>query len=120
MISVPWLIQRSQHGECGHAYPLPSDTYLLGLCSGAFAAAAISACKSLSELLPAAVQIVRVTFRFGLCILDVRNRIEQTDASWSMVVRDLMPGAASEALKEFSQVHVRNRKLTFVSQTNHY
>ena len=112
MISVLWLIQRSQHSESGRAYPRPSDTYLLGLCSGAFAAVAIGTCVSLSELLPAAVQTVRVAFRFGLCVFDVRNRIEQTDASWSMVVPCLMPGAASEALKEFSQVNVRNRELT--------
>ena|SRR5438034_6025551 len=113
MISLSWLIQRSQHGESGRAYPLPSDTYLLGLCTGAFAAAAISTCKSLSELLSVAVQTVRVAFRFGLCTSDVRDRIEQTDGSWSIVVRDFMPDAASGVLDEFSQVNVWNRELTF-------
>ena len=40
------------------------------------AAAAISSCSTLSELLPAAVQTVQVAFRLGMCVVRMRDRIE--------------------------------------------
>jgi noranthrone synthase len=72
-------------------------------------AAAISCSRTLSELLPAAVQTVVVAFHAGLCALDVRNRIEQSievSSEWSMVVPGLVDETASKVLKEFSQANV--------------
>lgn len=91
----------------GASYPTPADSYLLGLCTGALSAAAISSSKTISELLPVAVQAVRVAFRFGLCIDDVRTRIEpQTQTSWSMVVLGLMAPQAIELLEQFAKLNV--------------
>ncbi|PVI03119.1 polyketide synthase [Periconia macrospinosa] len=96
----------NQHSRLGVSYPTPSDTYLLGLCTGALSAAAISSSKTISELLPVAVQTVRVAFRFGLCIDDVRIRIEpQTQTSWSMVVLGLMAPQAIEILERFAKAN---------------
>lgn len=103
------LSDSRQHGESGRAYPAPADTYLLGLCTGALAAAAISSSKTLSELLPVAVQTVLVSFRLGLCVVDLRNRLElspDNSASWSMVVPGLTAEAAATGLKEHSQARV--------------
>ena len=102
--------KRSQHVKVGQQYPSPSEAYLLGLCTGALSAAAISSCKTISELLPAAVQTVHVALRFGLCIDDIRARIEpHFESSWSMVVVGLMAPQASELLKKFSQAHVSSK-----------
>ncbi|KAJ9640320.1 hypothetical protein H2199_005859 [Coniosporium tulheliwenetii] len=99
-----------QFGELGKPYPRPEDTYLLGLCTGSLAAAAISSCSSLSELLPAAVQTVLVAFRLGLCVVDMRDRIEapskNTSQEWSVVIFDLEPKAATNAISEFCQTNV--------------
>ncbi|TVY85230.1 putative sterigmatocystin biosynthesis polyketide synthase [Lachnellula suecica] len=96
-----------QHGKSGRAYPSSFETYLLGLCTGALAAAAISSCKSLSELLPVAVQSVVVAFRLGLLVVEVGNRIDpQSSSTWSMIFPGLNPSIVTVALKEFS--HAKN------------
>ncbi|KAI9744716.1 MAG: hypothetical protein M1818_001641 [Claussenomyces sp. TS43310] len=103
----------SQYGEIGRSYPRPEDTYVLGICTGALAAAAIASCSTLSELLPAAVQTVQIAFRLGLCVVDVRDRIEipsaEVSQEWSMVVPGLDPKTAAEAIGEFCQTHTLPR-----------
>ncbi|KZF26353.1 polyketide synthase [Xylona heveae TC161] len=103
----------SQHGD--KAYPVASETYMIGLCTGTLAAAAISSCRTLSELLLAAVQTVVVAFRAGLCTVDLRNRIEPsiTEArSWSMVVPGIKSDQASQAIKDFCE----SQSIPFTSQ----
>ncbi|KAI4159137.1 MAG: hypothetical protein LQ342_006841 [Letrouitia transgressa] len=82
----------SRYGEVGRSYPEKSDTYLVGFCTGALAAAAIGCSKTLSELLPAAVQTVSVAFRLGLLVMKFRDGIEQPTGKqpppWSI----LFPG----------------------------
>ena len=97
----------SQHGKSGRPYPQPSETYLLGLCTGALAAAAIGSCKTLSELLLVAVQAVIVAFRLGLLVVEVGNRIEpKSSSTWSLIFPGLMPSTVSAALKDFSTAKV--------------
>lgn len=83
---------------------------MLGLCTGALAAAAISSCSTLSELLPAAVQTVQVAFRLGLCVVDVRDRIEAPSESipheWSIVFPGLEPKLAVLAIEDFCKANV--------------
>ncbi|KAL9609770.1 MAG: hypothetical protein Q9167_005482 [Letrouitia subvulpina] len=99
-----------QYGQAGRSYPLPEDTYALGLCTGGLAAAAISSCSTLSELLPAAVETVQVAFRLGLCVVDVRDRIEapskDVPQEWSIVVPGLEPQVATLTIDEFCQAKV--------------
>ena len=113
LVHIAYLLNltfRSQYGEIGRPYPRPDETYVLGLCTGSLAAAAISSCGSLSELLPAAVQTVLVAFRLGLCVVDVRDRLEQPSPgepqSWSIVFPGLEPDRATTLLDAFCKAKV--------------
>ncbi|KAK7417367.1 hypothetical protein QQX98_004644 [Neonectria punicea] len=74
----------------GRQYPPPQDTYCLGICTGSFAAAAVSCSRSLTELIDVAIQAVVVAFRTSLSSLIVKEDIlgngEQPSNSWSAVV----------------------------------
>ena len=54
------------YGEGSRPFPSADNTYLVGICTGSFAAAAISTSQTLSELIPAGVEAVLVAFRTGL------------------------------------------------------
>jgi hypothetical protein len=99
-----------QFGERGRSYPRPEDTYVLGLCTGSLAAAAVSSCSTLSELLPAAVQTVQVAFRLGMCVVRMRDRIETPSkdlpCEWSAVFSDVEPKVATLAINDFCQANV--------------
>ncbi|KAK4656805.1 Type I Iterative PKS [Podospora pseudocomata] len=86
-------------------YPRANDSYVLGVCTGSLAAAAISCSSSLSELLPIAVQTALIAFRVGLCALEMRDRLETSVPDrarpWSAVVSGLMPQVAQALVKEF-------------------
>lgn len=99
----------SQHGETGDVYPLTSETYLLGLCTGSLPAAAISCCESISQLIPLAVQTVLIALRTGLCAANVGNRIEKPAeglSSWSTIVHGLTGEDIPKVLKDFSEANV--------------
>ncbi|KAL2850258.1 beta-ketoacyl synthase [Aspergillus pseudoustus] len=87
-------------------YPRFSDSYVLGVCTGSLAAAAISCSTSLSDLLPIAVQTVLVAFRLGLCAQEVRDRLEISEENrtkpWS-VVSEVPPEEVAIAIEKFSQ-----------------
>jgi naphtho-gamma-pyrone polyketide synthase len=88
-------------------YPQSEDSCLVGLNTGALAAAAVSSCRTLPELVPAAVHSVVIAFRTGLCAFNVGKLIEQasekSSASWSMVVSELAFETASGIVKSFSE-----------------
>ena len=62
----------------------------MGICTGSFAAAAISTSRTLSELVPAGVEAALAAFRTGLRSLELRNDIEKPipgiSPSWAAVV----------------------------------
>lgn len=96
----------SHHEEAGKQYPT-NNTYLVGLCTGALAAAATSSSGSLSELLPAAIHTVQVALRLGLHAVDLRDRIQRpepgsTQQEWSAVFFGIDEGTAAAAIEEFS------------------
>lgn len=67
---------------------------VLGLCTGAIAAAAVVCSRNTLELVPIAVDAVVVAFRTGMRVADMAQRLEPSDSldqSWSFVV----PGSAS-------------------------
>ena len=80
---------------------------MLGVCTGALAAAAVSCSRSVLELLPLALDAVTVAFRTGVHVMDVAQQIEPSDAtdqSWSMII----PGAASvEVVQTLCEQSVR-------------
>ena len=81
---------------------------MLGLCTGALAAAAISCSRNTLELIPMAVDAITTAFRTGMYVIDVAQRVESSDASdrsWSIIV----PGSESveAAVNGFVQEMVR-------------
>ncbi|EMD00429.1 hypothetical protein BAUCODRAFT_62024 [Baudoinia panamericana UAMH 10762] len=95
------------YDEPGRLYPTQGSTYLVGLCTGALAAAAIASSGSLSELLPAAVHTVQLALRLGLHAIDVRDRIYSSVSSeqepWSVLYFGVDEPAAAAALEKFSR-----------------
>lgn len=89
------------YGEGSRPYPRADRSYLLGICTGSFAAAAVSTSQTLSELVPAGVEAVLVAFRTGLRSLELRDDIEKpipdVSHSWSVVLR-IQEDQASKAI----------------------
>lgn len=103
-----------QFSEASDSYPSPQHTRLLGLCTGAIAAAAVGCARSVLELLPLAVTAVAVAFRTGLCAADAGKRTGGHEAvqafihssqPWSIVAAG--PGA-SHAVQAFCTTSVSN------------
>jgi naphtho-gamma-pyrone polyketide synthase len=96
--------------EGSRKYPLPESDYVLGLCTGSFAAAAISTSQTIFDLIPASVEAVLVAFRTALCSLDLSRDIEQSPSqhgrSWSASV-NLGESEAKAFLREFCANKVR-------------
>lgn len=74
---------------------------VLGLCTGALSAAAVSCSHSTVDLVPLGVAAVIAAFRTGLLVTDAAKRIapwSDDSQSWSIIV----PGTASiEAVQKF-------------------
>ena len=71
---------------------------VLGLCTGALAAAAVSCSRSTLELIPLAVCAVTVAFKTGVYATEAAQRIapsDSSDRSWSMIVAGLAAGEAA-------------------------
>ena len=94
------------HGDGTQSYPSPSQAALVGLCTGSFAAAAISTSTAVVDLVPAALEAVLVAFKTGLRSIETRNDLERipknTSPSWSAVVSM----EESQALKELDAFSV--------------
>ena len=83
------------------------NSRMLGVCTGALAAAAVSCSRSVLELVPIAVDAVAVAFRTGMHVIDVAQRIEPSDASdesWSTIIAGL---ASAEAVHRLCEQSVR-------------
>lgn len=82
----------------------------MGLCTGAFAAAAVSSSKTTSDLVPLGIDAIVAAFRTGMLVTDVAKRVDRThelDQSWAFLV----PGsAAADLVKAFSEKSVSNFK----------
>ncbi|KAL2819649.1 hypothetical protein BDW59DRAFT_120646 [Aspergillus cavernicola] len=103
-------------------YPRFNDSYVLGVCTGSLAAAAISCSTSLSELLPIAVQTVLIAFRLGLCAQEVRDRLEISEEDrtqpWS-VVSDVSPEQVALALNNFTNAKtLSNTRRPWITATS--
>lgn len=98
------------YGEGSRPYPHPSRSFVVGLCAGSLAAAAISTSRSVFELVPAAIEAVLIAFRTGLRSVEVRQDIEpnaQMSSSWSFIL-SMQEGQASSALQEHAKATVRD------------
>lgn len=66
----------SYYSQVGYSYPPPEHSCCLGLCTGALAAAAVSCSSNTLELLPLAVDAIRVAFRVGMLVEKMARCIE--------------------------------------------
>ena len=103
------------HGDGSRPFPCPSDTIVLGLCTGSLAAAAISTSTTIVDLIPAAVEAVLTAFRIGLCSMEVRDVIQQSSPSalpaWSVIV-GMEENQALTELNAFSATKVTVLKIS--------
>ncbi|KAF1347668.1 beta-ketoacyl synthase [Delphinella strobiligena] len=92
-------------GQTGLEYPRTDNARVLGLCTGALSAAAVSCSRSTFELVPLAVEVVVVAFNTGIHVTDIANRVElprngQKDKCWSMIV---VGAGAVDAVAKFCE-----------------
>ncbi|KAK7739171.1 Type I Iterative PKS [Cytospora paraplurivora] len=83
-------------------------TFLVGLCSGMFAAAAINSTPTLSMLVPVAVQVVLMAFRTGRHVAVMAEQIcpqVERSESWTYVVPGTKAEDAQSALDEFNKAN---------------
>ncbi|PWY79190.1 polyketide synthase [Aspergillus heteromorphus CBS 117.55] len=76
-------------GQGSRPYPAAKTTYLVGACTGSFAAAAIASAQTLTELLPAAVEAVIVAVRTAVRSLALQNDLEpvvEGRREWSVAI----------------------------------
>lgn len=57
------------NSQVGHSYPSPATSCCLGFCTGALAAAAVSCSSNTLELVPLAIQAVRLVFRIRIWLI---------------------------------------------------
>ncbi|KAL8840310.1 MAG: hypothetical protein Q9170_001394 [Blastenia crenularia] len=84
----------------------PSDTRIIGSCTGLLAAVAASSSRDLSQLPVIGVALVRIAFRVGLLVADTRDRIQPVSTnreSWSTAVMGLDESAMIELLEQFNE-----------------
>ncbi|KAL1642780.1 polyketide synthase [Diplodia intermedia] len=93
-------------GENPSELPSLANTRALGLCTGLLAASAVASAKTLSDLLPLAVEAVRIAFRAGAVVGNVRDALEHMEEepqSWSTIVAGISEESAKTALADFHQ-----------------
>ncbi|KAK3303871.1 polyketide synthase [Chaetomium strumarium] len=98
------FIAENENGA--RAYPSPGGTYVIGPCTGGFAAAAVSCSQTLTDLVPLAIEAALAAFRTALC-------------SW-LAGQDISPTVQSEeadAAKSWSAIAVRSDAKLYISAT---
>lgn len=92
-------------------YIVPSDTVFAGLCTGLLAATAVSASRSLVDLVPIALKTVQVAFRIGGKVFQATQRLSTSRdgnvaRSWSTLVIGVQKEAAASELERFNKSKV--------------
>lgn len=102
------LISTRYYCENPTQLPNPSDTRVIGLCTGLLAASAVACAKSLSDLLPLAIEAVRLSFRTGTVVGNTKDVLEpasMSQDSWSTIVANTNEMAAEETLEDWHAKH---------------
>jgi hypothetical protein len=90
-------------------YPRFSSTQILGVCTGLLAAAAVASSRSLTALIPIAIQTIRVAFRLGSRVATIGGQLESrigSSQTWSTIVLGIGREDAEAALAEFNEKQV--------------
>ncbi|RAL16641.1 ketoacyl-synt-domain-containing protein [Aspergillus homomorphus CBS 101889] len=84
-------------------------TYLIGLCTGSLAAATISCLDSLVNLLPVAVDVVRLSFRVGAVAANIARAVagegKTRPLTWALGCAGLLPETADAVIKTLVRDH---------------
>ncbi|KAI8631121.1 polyketide synthase [Xylariaceae sp. FL1651] len=102
-------------------YPVPSETCILGLCTGALAAVAISGTRSLQELVPRAVEVISIAFAIGSCVSLMKTRLtasEERPQAWSIMVAGPSAATAVRMFCEQSTLPITARPFISVYTPN--
>lgn len=107
----PRLTILSSHAEKHYEdLTMPHEhMYFGGLCSGMFAAAAITSTPTLSTLVPVAVQVVLMAFRTGNYVAAMAERLcppTERSESWTYIVSDMTGDQARAKLDQFNKANV--------------
>jgi naphtho-gamma-pyrone polyketide synthase len=103
----------------GNAYPTGDESCIVGLCTGQLASAAVSASKTVGELIPVGVETVVLALRLGICVLKVQDLVESNKspaASWSVLVSGMREPEAQELIQQFAKTTVSILLGTFKSE----
>ncbi|KAF2655735.1 polyketide synthase [Lophiostoma macrostomum CBS 122681] len=94
------------YGSGSKSYPSPSNTFVVGPCTGGFAAAAISCSQSLPDIIPNGVEAAKAAFRTALRSFLVGQSLSRIQAaqpkSWSVVLNAQKDEDLEEILKEYT------------------
>lgn len=97
---------------------MPSDTVLVGLCTGLLAAAAVSASQSTLDLVDNALNIVRVAFRIGFRVSDAAQRLStEVNQRWSRLVLDVQKETSIAEIRQFNARKVRKFSASLLLHT---
>lgn len=110
---------QSYYGDLGHKYPSGSDSVIIGLCTGLLPSSAVSASRTVGDLIPIAVQTVVLALRLGLCVHSVRKLVDtgrSTSSSWSALVSGISENETLEKIHEFSNQQVNSVAFRFFSR----
>ncbi|KAF1352167.1 polyketide synthase [Delphinella strobiligena] len=92
--------------------PRNADTRVLALCTGSLAAAAVVSAKTIADLVPLAVETVRIAFRVGTCVNNAKLALSEEKESWTTIIAGATEEAAQQALDAFhaeNQIPVSNQ-----------
>lgn len=87
----------------------PDRTFLVGLCTGLFAAAAVASTPSVSTLLPLAVQAVLMAFRLGSHVGSLASELcpaSERSESWTSIVPAMSQEKAEAIVSDFHSANV--------------
>ncbi|KAL8715827.1 MAG: hypothetical protein Q9220_000494 [cf. Caloplaca sp. 1 TL-2023] len=100
----------------------PSDTVLVGLCTGLFAAAAVASAPLITDLVPLGVEVVLIAFRLGTYINQTALHLDVPGPcgnSWSSVVGGTTEKDADDALAGFHKdTGIPVAKQAYISASN--
>lgn len=93
----------SYHEDADTPYPQGSNFRTIGLCTGLLAAASCISARSLSELIPVALESVRLAFRVGTLVGNANDVLngENASESWSTIITDVVESDVRESIDQF-------------------
>lgn len=93
-----------------------TETCLVGLCTGLFAAAAVACSPSLSALVHIAVQVTIMAFRTGSYVAALGDKLSDTSDNaepWTYVVPGVTEALATSTLRNFHEAKVGTHLTSF-------